>query len=191
MIGIFLDTETNGLNFQRHHIIEIAYKMVDLTTDTPIYEYSTLIKPSIEEWEESDRESLNINGFTWEETQKGHSRASVAKEIQASFTEHRVTRDKYIFICQNPSFDRAFFSKVISSDIQESLNWPYHWLDLASMFFAKTMIDAKSQKAPYPWESGLSKNKIAKYYNLPEEQHPHRALNGVNHLIKCYNSVIN
>ena len=26
MLGVFLDTETNGLNARKHHVIEIAYK---------------------------------------------------------------------------------------------------------------------------------------------------------------------
>ena len=58
MIGIFLDTETNGLNSHIHKIIEIAFKIVDLTSGQLKTEFQTLIVPSSDEWERSDRESM-------------------------------------------------------------------------------------------------------------------------------------
>ncbi len=36
----------------------------------------------------------------------------------------------------------------------------------------------------------LSKDKIAKFYNLPPEEKPHRALRGVEHLIECYKAAV-
>lgn len=190
MIGIFLDSETNGLNFQRHQVIEIAYKLVNMLNGETIAEYDSLITQPIEEWEKSDPDSLKVNGFTWDEVQKGKDQDVVADEIKQGFQAAGIERGKAVFICQNPSFDRAFFSLLINSDVQEKLNWPYHWLDLASMFWTRAMIDAKSGNSPYPWETGFTKNKIATYYNLGEEDHPHRALNGVNHLIRCYELVV-
>ena len=66
MIGIFLDTETNGLNSQVHRILEIAFKIVDLTTGEIKEEFQTIVAQPIEAWEKSDQESLRINGFSWE-----------------------------------------------------------------------------------------------------------------------------
>ena len=39
MLGIFLDTETNGLNILRHRVLEIAFKIVDILTGEEIDAY--------------------------------------------------------------------------------------------------------------------------------------------------------
>lgn len=190
MIGIFLDTETNGLNSHIHKIIEIAFKILDLTNGEMKEEFQTLIAQPIEAWEKSDQESLRINGFTWDEITKGRTPRHVSQSIIDIFTRWGIRRKKAVFICQNPSFDRVFFSQLIDPDTQELLSWPYHWLDLASMYWALSMEKAKAQKGPFPWDTGFSKDLIASQYKLPGEAKPHRAMNGVNHLLLCYQAVV-
>ncbi len=190
MIGVFLDTETNGLNSQIHKILELAFKIVDLRSGESKEEYQTLIAPSIESWEKSDQESLRINGFTWNEVSKGKTPRQVSQTIIDLFTKFGVRRKKAVFICQNPSFDRVFFSQLIDPDTQELLSWPYHWLDLASMYWALSLNKAKRNQGPFPWETGFSKDLIAAQYNLAAEEKPHRAMNGVKHLLLCYEAVV-
>ena len=190
VIGVFLDTETNGLNSQIHKIVELAFKIVDLASGKPIEEYQALVAPSIEAWEKSDQESLRINGFTWDEVCKGKTARHTSQAIIDVFTRCGVRRKKAVFICQNPSFDRVFFSQLIDPDTQELLSWPYHWLDLASMYWALSMNRAKEKSGPFPWETGFSKDLIASQYKLPGEEKPHRAMNGVRHLLLCYEAVV-
>lgn len=190
MIGIFLDTETNGLNSSVHKIIEIAFKIVDLTNGELKEEFQTIVAQSIEIWEKSDQESLKVNGFTWAEVSQGKTPRHVSQSIIDIFTKWGIRRKKAVFICQNPSFDRVFFSQLIDPDTQELLRWPYHWLDLASMFWALSLNKAKQSLGPPPWETGFSKDLIANQYKLPEEAKPHRAMNGVNHLFLCYGAVV-
>ncbi len=190
MIGIFLDTETNGLNSHIHKIIEIAFKIIDLTNGNVKQEFESLIAQPIEVWEKSDQESLRINGFSWEEVCKGKIPRHISQTIIDIFTRWGIRRKKAVFICQNPSFDRVFFSQLIDPDTQELLSWPYHWLDLASMYWALTLDKAKRKLSPFPWETGFSKDLIAMQYKLPEEAKPHRAMNGVDHLILCYEAVV-
>ena len=190
VIGVFLDTETNGLNSQIHRIVELAFKIVDLKTEFLKEEYETLIAQPMEIWEKSDSESLQINGFTWEEVSKGKSPRHVSQTIIDLFTKWNVRRKKAVFICQNPSFDRSFFSQLIDPDTQELLSWPYHWLDLASMYWATALEKHMQGLGPLPWEDGVSKDTIARKYNLPGEAKPHRAMNGVTHLIQCYEAVV-
>lgn len=190
MLGVFLDTETNGLNSQIHRILEIAFKIVDLTSGALLEEFQTVVSQPIEAWEKSDQESLRINGFQWNEVAKGRTPRNVSQLIIDAFNRNGVKRKKAVFICQNPSFDRAFFSQLIDPDTQELLSWPYHWLDLASMHWALAMNQAKGLKGPYPWETGLSKDMIASHYHLPGESKPHRAMNGVSHLVLCYQAVV-
>ncbi|MBI3508635.1 MAG: 3'-5' exonuclease [Chlamydiia bacterium] len=190
MLGIFLDTEANGLNSKVHRILEVAFKVVDLQDGRLLTEYQSLIAQPADAWERSDPESLKINGFRWEEISNGKTPRAVSQEIIDLFTSLGIRKKKAVFICQNPSFDRVFFSQLIDPDTQELLSWPYHWLDLASMYWALSMEKAKLKKAPFPWETGLSKDMIAQQYQLPGEHKPHRAMNGVSHLLLCYEAVV-
>jgi DNA polymerase-3 subunit epsilon/oligoribonuclease len=186
MIGIFLDIESNGLNAMKHRVIEIAFKFIDLQFQKEIESYSTIVKQSENIWGKSDPKSLKINGFTFEMLKKGKNEERVSKEILSLFKKRDIQRGKAVYICQNPSFDRSFFSQLIDPLIQEKNLWPYHWLDLASMFWALTLQKNRNEKSPPPWELGISKNKIAKALHLEEESLPHKAMQGVDHLIKCY-----
>jgi len=190
MLGIFLDTETNGLNAQKHKILEIAYKIVDVNTGKIKNEFEAMIYQPKEEWDKSDPESLEVNGFKWEEVSLGKQIRIVAEEIVGSFERNGIRRGQAVFVCQNPSFDRVFFSQLVDPDLQETLQWPYHWLDLASMYWAKSIAHAKQKQALFPWETGFSKDKIALTFKLPCEKQPHRAMNGVNHLLLCYEAVV-
>lgn len=186
MLGIFLDIESNGLNVMKHRAIEIALKFVDLQTKQEIASYCSIIYQPKEVWGKSDPNSLKVNGFTYDMLLAGKKEEEVAQEIIALFQKHHINRDHAVYICQNPSFDRSFFSQLIDSEIQEKYLWPYHWLDLASMFWALTLKKFYNNTSPAPWVTGISKNKIAKYLNLAEEASPHRAMQGVDHLIECY-----
>jgi DNA polymerase-3 subunit epsilon/oligoribonuclease len=190
MLAVFLDTETSGLNPIDHKIFEIAYQMVDLSSGKLVSEYQTLIAQPLEAWKQSDAESLRVTGFTWEEIASGKQVAQVTAEILKDFAYHGIQRKKAVFICQNPTFDRAFFSQLVSPEMQEHLRWPYHWLDLASMYWALSIRQAKTEGSPLPWQTGISKDNIATRYNLPHEPHPHRAMNGVKHLVLCYKAVV-
>lgn len=190
VLGVFLDTETNGLNSNIHKILEIALKIVDLQTGILKQEFQTLIAQPIDAWEKSDPASLQINGFSWNEVQAGRSPRHAAQQIIDLFAEFNIRRKMAVFICQNPSFDRVFFSQLVDPDTQELLNWPYHWLDLASMFWAISMEKNKLGHGPLPGDVHLSKDDIAAHYHLPLEEKPHRAMNGVNHLILCYQAVV-
>jgi DNA polymerase III epsilon subunit-like protein len=69
MLGIFLDTETNGLNFRKHRILEIAFKIIDLRNGAEITSFQTIIFQPIEVWDASDKISLKVNGIKWETIQ--------------------------------------------------------------------------------------------------------------------------
>jgi hypothetical protein len=185
VLGIFLDTETNGLNITKHRTLEIALKIVDMLTGEQLYAFESLVALSEEEWKRGDPQSLKVNGFKWEEFQNAPPVSLVVSTIRHTFLEHGIERGKAVYICQNPSFDRAFFSQLIDPDLQEMLNWPYHWLDLASMYWALSLKNGN-----LPWDTGFTKDKIAKFLNLPSENHPHRAMNGVNHLMLCYEKIV-
>lgn len=186
MLALFLDIETTGLDPRVHCPVEIAFKGVDLNSQKSIFTYNDAIAIDEDKWKLACPDSLKINGYTWEKVKKGKPLAVVQKEMVTLFRSHNVKRGKAVFICQNPAFDRTFMTHIVPIAVQEEEEWPYHWLDLASMYWALTV---KSSKA-LPETMNLSKNAIAKQFGLPPEEYPHRAINGVDHLIDCYNAVM-
>lgn len=190
MLGIFLDTETNGLDAKKHKVLEIAFKLIDVSDGTLYDSFESLVSINQEDWSNSDPASLKVCGLTLEKIRNGKPMEVVSSEVKALFKKHNLIRGKAVFICQNPSFDRAFFSQILDITTQESLYIPYHWLDLASMYWGYSVHIAKENKSPLPWETGFTKDRIAQQFHLATEEQPHRAMNGVNHLLKCYEAVV-
>lgn len=190
MLGIFLDTETNGLDAKKHRVLELAFQIIDVNLGTLLDSFSSLIAITEEEWKRSDPVSLKVNGITWKDLSSGKRIDDVSSEVKTLFLKHKIARGKAVFICQNPSFDRNFFSQILDIPTQEKLQLPYHWLDLASMYWAYAIHEAKEKNTPLPWETGFTKDRIAQYFHIDSEQHPHRAMNGVEHLVKCYEAVM-
>lgn len=185
MLAIFLDIETTGLDPTRHRPIEIALKIYDVMTGEKHGEYQSVVRQSQEVWEQHDPVSIEINGFTWEKIKSGKEPEQAGDEIIRLFTSLNIRRGEAVFICQNPAFDRGFFSHFVPVYTQENLEWPYHWLDLASMYWTKVM-----ERGVIPEKFSLSKNAIAAEYGLLPEAKPHRAMNGVDHLVECYQVVL-
>lgn len=190
MLAIFLDLETTGLDSKKHCVIDAAFKVIDISTGLEKCTYQSVVIQPVSAWDLRDPSSIEVNGFTWEKIQTGKPADLIKQEIITLFTEVGIERGKAVFICQNPSFDRPFFAQLIDVYTQEALNWPYHWLDFASMYWALLTEKSKEGGIPFPSEMNLSKNAIAKLYNLPTEDRPHCAINGVNHLILCYKTVV-
>lgn len=188
MILVFLDSETTGLNFKKHRLIEIAFKAIDSETGRTLCSYETLINQPREIFAAADPTSVKINGITFEEILDGKSERVVATEIIQILNHLGFSEKSGVFICQNPSFDRFFFCQLIDVDLQDRLKWPYHWLDLASMYLAVRQVNDKLSIKKIK-EKGLSKDSIANYFGLAPEEQPHRAMNGVNHLIACYEAM--
>jgi len=187
MLGVFLDTETSGLDPFLHVPLEIAFLIVDLCSGKELCSYERVLQTSEKEWGSRDPQSLLINGFTFEELQGGASLKVVAQEMEEIFSRFEITNERAFFICQNPSFDRPFFATIMDTYRQEALKLPYHWLDLASMYWVLQGI--KEQRRS---EFGIvvSKDMIAHSLQMGPEARPHRAMNGARHLLVCYKRLI-
>ena len=190
MLAIFLDIETTGLNPLYHRVLEIAFKIVDLGTGNEVESYHSIVKQPLSIWEKRDPVSTEINGFTYEKMEGGKDESLIKNEIIHCFEKLKIQRGKAVYICQNPAFDRSFFNQLVDILEQEKYLWPYHWLDLASMYWALKVQTHQKLNLPFPTTLNLSKNSIAIEYGLPMESTPHTAINGVNHLIACYKKVL-
>jgi len=196
---VFLDIETTGLNPSRHDPIEIAMCIVDtkrckdinssecniifsqntLTCPT----YTTCIKLDAGKWERADVAALNINGFNSECVWHGLELEEVSSCVYKFLMDNNIRKDNAVFICQNPSFDRMFFHKIISYDTYLMENMPSHWLDLGSLFLGSIINNYFYHGNDFKI---FSKDEIADEIGLAAEENPHKALNGVKHLIDCY-----
>jgi DNA polymerase-3 subunit epsilon/oligoribonuclease len=194
--GIFLDIETNGLDPYLHSPLEISLFIYELHTMECVCSYTTFVYCSESEWLiHSDPKALLVNGITYEQVKRGKSIDCIAEELMALFISYKIDRRDSVFICQNPSFDRSFFNQIIPVETQNELGIPYHWLDLASMYWIKRLVPQKINGRIVTYHPSItrppcSKDAIAQGLGLPPEQIPHRAFNGVIHLIDCYKALL-
>ena len=101
MLGVFLDTETSGLDPFVHVPLELAFVIVDLFSGRELAAYETLLQVDNEAWVSRDVNSVAINGLTREELDRGSTRSQAAKEIEGLFSDHHINNDRAFFICQN------------------------------------------------------------------------------------------
>lgn len=193
MKAIFLDLETTGLDFDKHVVLDVGIVIVDLNDMSRTFAYTSCITCDANDWLLADKKALEVNGFSeennWQLSKKDYE---VTKELVQFFKKHDVEKGKAFFICQNPSFDRPFFLQLMSQELMHELNLPYHWLDLASMYWMKyyacfhPIPSAHCIIPELAYEVSLSKDTIAKHLGIPPEAKPHKALQGAMHLMKCY-----
>lgn len=192
MKGIFIDIETNGLDPDINSPLEVCVIICDLHTMTRITEFSSLIQCSPKCYlYDSDPNALLVNGITLDEVKDAKTSYEVCEDLEECFLCYEIDKTNSVFICQNPSFDRSFFNQIMPVEVQQELELPYHWLDLASMYWARTIDITKPVNGHnLPGTVSLSKDNIARNLGLPAEDKPHRAKNGVHHLIECYRALM-
>lgn len=179
---IALDTETGGLDPTQNPILEVAFRIFGENREL-LATYSTFVKVTDETWKKCDPKALEVNGITREMAEGGKTLEEVAKEVTKLFQELGINKYNAFYFCQNPTFDRGFWSQIFPESVQSENQWPYHWLDLASMYYIEAVKAGGSPK-------NLSKDAIAKSLGLPPEANPHRALNGVDHMMLIFNKMV-
>jgi oligoribonuclease len=191
--AVFVDIETTGLDFNKHVPLDIGVVVADLNDLSCVQAYTSCITAYPNDWVLADKEALEVNGFTKENHyQLTKNIDVVAQELEQFLVDNGVVKGKALFICQNPSFDRPFFVQIISQKRMNELRMPYHWLDLASMYWIKFYGCCTPIPTPdcivigLDYEVSLSKDSIARHLGLKEEAKPHKALNGAMHLMQCY-----
>nr|QBK86850.1 MAG: exonuclease [Marseillevirus LCMAC103] len=188
--AIALDTETTGLDPLHNHVVEIAFQLVDTETGRRLDSYQNVVALTEAEWAQAAPKALAVNGFTWAEVRsRGVPRDTIRSDICAFFAKHHLTASTAFFLCQNPSFDKSFFVQLCPADVQRKWTFPYHWYDLSSMNWAlEARAIARGEKDPYA--ICTSKDGIAWSHGLDREAAPHRAMNGVDHMLAIYEKIV-
>lgn len=174
---IFIDIETTGLDSAKDVPLELAIIILDAADLGQFYNAEYVVRQEDVVLNKLGHISESIHGITRDEIRDGYNTYQIFLAVSDAFNLMKISKDNSVFIAQNPSFDRQFFNHIFPAEYQIQENWPYHWLDLASMFWA-------TEQAPE--HMLLSKDNIADRLGVEPELKPHRAMQGVKHLIKCY-----
>lgn len=85
MEGIFLDIETTGLDPRQHCPIDLALKVVDLATGETLGSYQSVLRQPQEVWDEADPSSIEVNGYRWDQIERGKDPVLVGNEVVQLF----------------------------------------------------------------------------------------------------------
>jgi DNA polymerase III epsilon subunit-like protein len=165
---IILDVECTGVDEVKHSILSVG--AIDF--DNPSYQF-------YEECRAFDGahvmdEALAINGFTSEQVFDKSKQTD--EELVRHFIEWAKGVKEHTFAGQNPSFDRDFLHRAAD---RYHLEWPfaYRTIDQHSVCYTH-MIKRGIVPPVINNRTDLNSDKIMKYVGIPEEIHPHNALNG-------------
>lgn len=168
---LFIDTETTGLNAQKHEIIEIAWILTDAGANI-LEKFEARMMP--QRIEDAEPRALEVNGYTKEAWEKSPliSHAEAAKKLRAVASD-------CILVGQNVSFDEGFITALL---LQNNLvpSWHYHKVDTATLMWpAFSSGDLQ----------GLSLDKICAFLGIPQEK-KHAAAADVMSCFNVYNAVM-
>lgn len=165
---IVIDVEASGIDAYKHSIVSVG----GVDFDTPgkqFYEECRI-------WDGAHimDEALAVNGFTQEQIIDANKQTP--DELIKKFITWALSCGEHTFAGQNPSFDRDFLRVTAE---RAGINWPfaYRTLDLHSITFAD-MVKRGIVPPVINNRTDLNSDKIMKYLGIPEETHPHNALNG-------------
>ncbi len=176
-IFAFIDTETTGLDFTKHEIIEIAGIVVKITDPSDAESYEILdefeykIKP--ERITDADPVSLKINHYDPSKWTEALSRTEAMKLV-GDKTEGAV------MISHNVSFDNAFIDKAFKdSGLENKMH--YHRLDTVSMAYA---LLRNNENVDH-----LSLRALCEHFGIQQDK-SHEALADVRALLELYKKLM-
>lgn len=165
----FLDIETTGSIFGYHEIIDIAVIRTSARDLSDGNKWVKRIKPQHPERISPEAQMLT----TFDE--RGWQTAETSTEGLwmefADFVRGGVP------VCHNPSFERAFISLTASAHGIADLGLDYHWIGTESMAWPLYVCGLIPT---------LSLDALCRFFNVPSEIHPHKALEGARACLRVY-----
>lgn len=166
------DVETTGLDAQTHEIVEIGLIVVNQQTLKIIDEFEAKVKPA--HIETATQYALQLNGYN----DKDWTNALNLSPAMAIYAQK--TKDA-IFLAHNITFDWSFIFEAFRKTGVENL-MDYHRLDLFTLAWAKI--------SKLPGLSRFNLDELCKYFGVPKEPLPHRAINGVRNELEVLKRLI-
>src|SRR5438552_2917930 len=167
----FLDIETTGSTFGYHEIIEIAVIRTSPRELSDCNKWLRQIKP-----QHPERISPEAHMLTEFDELEWQTAVASTKQLWMEFADFvRGT----IPVCHNPSFERAFISLASSAHGISDLGLDYHWIGTESLAWPLYFCGLIPT---------LSLDALCRFYNLPPEIHPHKALEGARACLRVYSA---
>ena len=165
---IVVDTETTGIDSDRHSIVSIG--AVDfLHPERRFYEECRIWDGAI-----ISDEALAINGYTREQVTDPNKQS--VEELLRRFVTWVEESEGHTVMGQNPIFDLSFLDES-AERYHIQLPFPHRSLDQHSICFAH-MIARGITPPTIKKHSGLNSDLIMEYVGIPSEPKPHIAING-------------
>ncbi len=166
---IILDVETTGSDYKACSITQIAALEFErpenrFIADCRIWDGAT-IEPL----------AMSYNGYIMEELHDQKKKSDI--DIVLEFLAWAKNVEEKTIVGENPAFDRDFMRFTLERNGKE---WPlgFRTLDIHTISF----LHHHERGVEIPHENGLSMLRLdatLNYVGLPEEQKPHKAINGM------------
>jgi DNA polymerase III alpha subunit (gram-positive type) len=167
----FTDLETTGSIFTKHEILEIGLVIADQKTLEIIDELNVKVKPIHPEI--NVPAAMDRNGYTTE----GWQDAIPLIDAIRLYSEKSAGA---IFFAFNATFDWGFINEAFErTGIPDKMD--YHRFDVMSMAYLKLHRGEVDK-----WRL----SSISKYFGIPEEPMPHKAINGARTALEVYKKLL-
>jgi DNA polymerase III epsilon subunit-like protein len=165
---IIVDVETTGVDEVKHSILSVG--AIDF--DNPKNQFYEECRAF--EGAHIMDEALAINGFTRDQV------LDVTKQTDEELIKHFIEWTKgvkeHTLAGQNPSFDRDFLHRTAD---RYHLEWSFAFRTVDQHSVCYTHMIKRGVTPPTAHNrTDLNSDKIMQYVGIPEEPHPHNALNG-------------
>lgn len=156
------DLETTGLDFDAHEIIEIGALLVEQKNMDVLATFEVKVAPT--HLETANSGSLVVAGFKLEDWRDAIP-LKEALEHYVVFLNGKET----VFTAWNPTFDWAFMQLAFKkTGIKNPFDYYHYDIWTISAELLKERVDVEKLKLSY----------LNRYFGIPAEPMPHRALNG-------------
>ena len=176
-IFAFIDTETTGLNPEKHELIQVACILVsasnpeDISTYEVVKEFECKIQPT--HIHDADPTALKINKYdpsVWVDAKSLHE----AMTVLSGLTKGAV------MVGHNVTFDWTFLDKAFrQTGVENKMH--YHKLDTISMAFA--LLHGKEDA------EHLSLHALSRYFNITQDKE-HEALSDARSTFELYKKLM-
>lgn len=164
----FTDLEMSGLDPKKHEIIEMGLILADAQTLEILERLNLKIQP--EDLASADPASLVFNGYSNEEW-------TDAVSLKDAMTEYARLTQGALFAAWNSPYDWSFIVQAFyKTGLQNSMD--YHTLDVFTAGYEKL--------AHNPDVEVFKLSGLCKYFGIPKEPMPHRAINGAERAYEVY-----
>lgn len=171
---VFIDTETTGIVFGFHEIIDVAAIKCSADGREIKERWNTRIKPKYPE--RATESAKSANGFSYELWAHCDVNSSdIWEEFASRFSG-------CVPVCHNPSFDRAFITLAATAAGVNSLGVDYHWIGTESIAWP---IYKQGKMG-----DDLNLFRLCEMLRIEPEPVPHTALGGAESCFRLYRGLM-